>query len=227
MKQGLIRAAFFGLILVAAFFANEYGLLQSTLDWIETSGKEGPFLFLVIYALSCVLFVPSFVFTFSSGILFGVVGGVLLSAVGNGTGSLGAFLIGRYLARDFVERKVSGVREFQRLSLALKKRGWKVILLARISPVFPFLIGNYAFGTTKIPAAHYFLASVVGTIPSALVYSYLGFVSGDLALLAQDGRQRTPAEWILLAAGLGATVLLAWYLRRIAEKDLSGPESDS
>jgi uncharacterized membrane protein YdjX (TVP38/TMEM64 family) len=227
MKQGLIRAAFFGLILAAAFFANKYGLLQSTLDWIESSGPAGPFLFLVVYALSCVLFVPSFVFTFSSGILFGVVGGVLLSAVGNGIGSLGAFLIGRYLARDFVERKVSGVGEFQRLSLALKKRGWKVILLARISPVFPFLIGNYAFGTTKIPAGHYLLASVVGTIPSALVYSYLGFVSGDLALLAQDGRQRTPAEWILLAAGLGATVLLAWYLRRLAEKDLSGPESDS
>jgi uncharacterized membrane protein YdjX (TVP38/TMEM64 family) len=146
--------------------------------------------------------------------------------LGNGIGSLGAFLIGRYLARDFFERKVSGVREFQRLSLALRKRGWKVILLARISPVFPFLIGNYAFGTTKIPVGHYFLASVVGTIPSALVYSYLGFVSGDLALLTQDGRQRTPAEWSLLAAGLGATVLLAWYLRRIAEKDLSGPESD-
>jgi uncharacterized membrane protein YdjX (TVP38/TMEM64 family) len=226
MKQGLIRAAFFGLILAAAFFANRYGLLQSTLDWIERSGTGGPFLFLLIYALSCVFFVPSFVFTFSGGILFGVVGGVLLSALGNGIGSLGAFLIGRYLARDFVERKVSSIREFQRLSLALKKRGWKVILLARISPVFPFLIGNYAFGTTRIPAGHYLLASVVGTIPSALVYSYLGFVSGDLALLSDDGRQRTPAEWILLAAGLGATVLLAWYLRRIAERDLSGPESD-
>ena len=91
--------------------------------------------------------------------------------------------------------------------------------------MFPFLIGNYAFGTTKIPVGHYFLASVVGTIPSALVYSYLGFVSGDLALLTQDGRQRTPAEWSLPAARPGATVLLAWYLRRIAEKDLSGPES--
>ncbi len=220
MKKTVYRFIFLLVVLVAAYILNRLGFLQKTLDWIESFGAWGPVLFVLVYVLSCVFLVPSFVFTFSGGILFGVLKGTLLSLAGVGLGSLAAFLIGRYLAYDFVAKRIAGNREFERLGKALRKKGWKVILLARFSPVFPFLVGNYAFGVTQIRAVHYFLASIFGSIPSTLVYTYLGFVTGDVAQFNLTGRSRTMGEWILLGAGLTATVGLAWYLRRLAEKDI-------
>ncbi len=218
MKKAVGRLIFLLVFLGTVFTLNRFGFLQKTLDWIEGFGAWGPALFVLVYVLSCVFLVPSFVFTFSGGILFGVLKGTLLSLAGTGLGSLAAFLIGRYLAHDFVAGRIAGNPEFERLGTALKKKGWKVILLARFSPVFPFLVGNYAFGVTQIRAFHYFLASIFGSIPSALVYTYLGFVTGDLAQFNLSGRSRTTGEWILLGAGLAATVILAWYLRRLAGK---------
>lgn len=142
-----------------------------------------------------------------------------MSAFGNALGSVLAFWIGRYLVQEFIEAKFANHWEFQRLKAALKRKGWKVILFARLSPVFPFSIGNYAFGTTAIKARHYFFASLVGTMPSTFVYTYVGFVTGDLAALQNEARERTPLEWGLLILGLIATVGLAWYLRRLVEKE--------
>jgi len=117
------------------------------------------------------------------------------------------------------KKKIAGNEEFQKLASALRRKGWKVIILARFTPVFPFLIGNYAFGVTGIRASHYLMATVLGTIPSAAVYTYMGFVSGDLAQFSQEGRTRTLEEWLLIGFGLIATIVLAWYLRRLAEKE--------
>ena len=86
------------------------------------------------------LFVPSFLFTFSSGALFGLWKGFLLSVIGTGLGSLSAFWIGRYLARSWVAKRAGASPEFQRFLQAISRKGWKVILLARLSPIFPFLI---------------------------------------------------------------------------------------
>jgi len=219
MKKALPRILFAVFILIAAILLNRSGFLEKTLHWINGCGIWGPIVFVAVYTFACIFFIPSFIFTYSGGILFGLWKGMLLSLIGTGMGSLCAFLIGRYLARDLVEKKIGGNAEFQKLSDALKRKGWKVILLARFSPVFPFLIGNYAFGVTQIKAFHYFIASVLGTIPSALVYTYMGFAAGDLAHLHDQGRTRTPGEWLLLAFGLIATVFLAWYLRKFTEKE--------
>ncbi len=216
-------------IAAVAYLFNRYGLLQKTLDLISGCGIWAPWIFLGVYLLSCVFFVPSFIFTFSSGILFGFWQGFLLSVLGTGLGSLSAFLIGRYLARGWVEKRIEKNREFQRLALALEKKGWKVIMLARFSPLFPFSIGNYAFGVTRVRARDYGLASMLGTIPSALVYAYLGFVTGDFSGLQNGGRERTWGEWALLLLGLAATFFLAWYLRKIAESSMppSGQSSSN
>ena len=219
-KKYVLRLILLSLVLGAAYALNRYGFLERTLDWIKECGVWGPGVFLIVYVLSCVFFVPSFLFTFSSGALFGLWKGFLLSVIGTGLGSLSAFWIGRYLARSWVAKRAGASPEFQRFLQAISRKGWKVILLARLSPIFPFLIGNYALGLTRIRAVHYVLASMAGTTPSALLYAYLGFLSGDLAGIHNLGRNRTGSEWFLLAFGLAATLVLAWYLRRIAEKDL-------
>lgn len=210
------------LIAVAALIwsVNRSGIFQKTLDWIQTLGVWAAPVFVFLYALSCVCFVPGFIFAVAAGILFGVVKGALLSLAGGGLGAASAFLIGRHLARAPVQRFLEKNREFNAIESAVCVRGWKIIVLARLSPIFPFLIGNYAFGLTRLSVWEYFFASVAGSIPSAFVAAYAGTLLGNLSFLESPGRGRSPADWALLAGGLAATVILSLYLRRVAETAL-------
>jgi len=221
MVRALLRILLFAVILGFAFYLNRTGLLEKTLLWIDSFGHAGPVAFVFVYAVTCVFFVPSIVFTFSGGVLFGFWKGAMLSLAGQGLGSLGAFLIGRTLARDFVARKFEKNPAFTKLARAAEKQGWKIIALARLSPIFPFLAGNYAFGTTSIRATHYLGGSLLGTIPSTSLYTYLGTVFGSIAAVSMPGRARTWQEWLFLIAGLAATVFFCFYLRRFAQKALA------
>src|SRR2546422_7417182 len=51
---------------------------------------------------------------------------------------------------------------------------WKIVLLTRLSPVFPFTLLNYTFGLTRVKLSHYVLASWLGMIPGTVMYVYLG-----------------------------------------------------
>lgn len=214
-----LKSLVFLCIIFMAVYLNRTGLLQNALDRIDRLGHWGPLAFIFIYTVTCIFFVPSFIFTFASGVLFGFWKGVLLSLIGTGLGSVGAFLTGRYLARNRVKRVFASNQEFHRLNAAIRKKGWKIVLLARLSPVFPFLIGNYAFGLTPLRPWHYMFASMTGSIPSASVYTYAGTVTGSLAVTL-NGRERSPAEWALLFGGLLVTLALALYLKRVAQKAL-------
>lgn len=196
--------------------AHHYGLLQTTLDLLEALGPWAAPAFVGVYALTCVLFFPSVIFTLAGGTLFGF-WGIPLSLAGTGLGSTAAFLIGRTLARKAVEKKFKNHKSFKTLELLTQKRGWQIVALARLSPVFPFAVGNYAFGLTALTPAAYFLASVLGTIPSASVYTYLGTLGGTAA----GNRERTPIEWVLLIAGLAATIVLTLFIQRWAKKALA------
>lgn len=205
-------------IIWGAYGFNRAGLLEALISWIKGLGPASPAVFFLVCTLAVVFFTPSFLLTFAGGFLFDFWTASSLSILGSGLGALCAFLIGRYLARAPVEKWASRSREFGKVRSLVEKKGWKIVLLARLSPLFPFLIANYAFGTTRMNARHYFFASLVGTIPSALVYTYSGRLAGSLA--GVDSRARTPQEWGLLGIGLAASVAITLYLRRLAQAEL-------
>jgi uncharacterized membrane protein YdjX (TVP38/TMEM64 family) len=132
-----------------------------------------------------------------------------------------AFLVGRYLARAWVEKKVAGSPAFAAIDAAVAEGGWKIVGLTRLSPVFPYTLLNYAYGLTKVPFKEYFLASWIGMMPGTVMYVYLGALAGELAR-AGGGGGRTPAEWALYAGGLAATVIVTIYVTRLARAKLRG-----
>lgn len=205
-------------LVAGAYSLHRSGLLPNIIPWIEGIGPARPLVFLIVYTLAAVFFIPSFLFTFAGGFLFDFWTAAFLSILGSSLGAVSAFLIGRYLARSVVEKYASRIPEFGKITALVEKKGWKIVLLARLSPLFPFLIGNYAFGTTLMSARHYFFASFLGTIPSAMVYTYSGRIAGSLAEMGS--RTRTPLEWMLLGVGLIASVAISMYLRQLAQQDL-------
>lgn len=193
--------------------------LTSALAWTAAAGPLGQAAFVGLYVLACVAFLPGSVLTLGAGAAFGLWKGFLLVSIGSTVGACAAFLVGRYLLRDWVSRKLEKVPAFAAVAGAVGQEGWKVVLLTRLSPVLPFNLLNYAYGLTTVGLAEYALASWIGMIPGTFLYVYLGAAAGEAA--RGGSRARTPAEWALYAGGLAATAVAAWLVGRTAKRALS------
>ncbi|WP_366656951.1 TVP38/TMEM64 family protein [Fodinicurvata sp. EGI_FJ10296] len=193
----------------------------SLLTWIEGLGFTGYIVFFALYVLFTVLFLPGFIFTLGGGALFGLGTGFVVVSLGSTVGACAAFLIGRFLARDMVARRVAGSPRFSAIDSAVGRQGWKIVFLTRLSPVFPFNLINYAYGLTRIPFLHYALATWIGMMPGTLVYVYLGSLAGDVARAAVGDRpDASGLETATQVVGLMATVAVTWYITRIARRAL-------
>jgi uncharacterized membrane protein YdjX (TVP38/TMEM64 family) len=208
-------------LLMAAQYFNAQELLMRALDGIAGLGVWGPFLFIAIYILACVLFLPGSVLTLGAGVLFGLFAGSVIVSIASTLGATTAFLVGRYMARDWVAKKLENHPRFKRIDDAVATEGWKIVGLTRLSPVFPFNMLNYAYGLTKVSLRDYFFASWIGMLPGTVMYVYVGSLIGDLARLGAGDRARTGAEWALYAVGLAATVAVTVYITRIARSALN------
>jgi uncharacterized membrane protein YdjX (TVP38/TMEM64 family) len=194
--------------------------LTDALDWIRGLGPLAPVAFIAIYIVACVAFLPGSILTIGAGVIFGVVRGSICVSIAATLGATAAFLVGRYLARDWVSEKLEGNPKFKAIDQAVGKEGWKIVLLTRLSPVFPFNLLNYAYGLTSVSLRDYVLASWIGMIPGTILYVYIGALSGDVASAAGGGAKRTPAGWTLTAVGFIATLAVAVYATRIGARAL-------
>jgi uncharacterized membrane protein YdjX (TVP38/TMEM64 family) len=195
-------------------------LLENALIWIASLGSLGAFAFIVIYVLACVMFIPGSLLTLGAGVLFGVTWGFIYVSIASTLGATAAFLIGRYLARATLVRKMEGQASFRAIDEAVAKEGWKIVGLVRLSPVFPFNLLNYVFGLTRVSLRSYVLASWVGMMPGTMMFVYIGSLAGGLAGLNAQARARTVPEWMLSIVGLIATVAVTLFITRIAKKAL-------
>src|SRR3989339_293204 len=221
----IVKGAVLGVIVIGLLLSAKYFDMQQTfrdaLAWIEAAGPVGPLVFFGIYIAACVFMLPGSILTLGAGAVFGVVNGFLLVSLSSTAGATAAFLVGRYLARNLVARRVAGNATFAAMDEAVATEGWKIVGLTRLSPVFPFNLLNYAFGLTRVSLKHYFFASWLGMIPGTVMYVYIGSLAGDLAGLGGAGRARTTGEWVLYGIGLLATLIVTVFVTRLARKTLS------
>ncbi|MBD2250085.1 TVP38/TMEM64 family protein [Nostoc parmelioides] len=211
-------------LIIAAQQVNIQSLFQTLILWVQSLGFLGPIAYMIIYNLATLLFIPGSILTLKSGCLFGVFWGSIYVLIAATMGAILAFLIGRYMSRDWVVRQIDKYPKFKIIDQAVAKEGWKIVLLTRLSPVFPFNLLNYAFGVTCISLKDYILGSL-GIIPGTIMYVYIGSLAGDLALAGTNHQPVTPEtqiwQWIMQGLGLIATVGVTIYITKIAQKALS------
>ncbi len=208
-------------VVVAGRHFNAPALLRTALDWIRDLGPWGAMIFVLLYVAATVLLLPGSVLTLGAGAVFGVARGAVLVSIAATLGATAAFLVGRYLAREWVAAKIQGYPRFAAIDQAVAQEGWKIVGLTRLSPVFPFNLLNYAFGLTRVSLRDYFFASWIGMIPGTVMYVYVGSVAGDLATLGTGARTRSTAEWMLYGVGLMATIAVTVYATRLARAPLA------
>jgi uncharacterized membrane protein YdjX (TVP38/TMEM64 family) len=200
---------------------NPQELLRNALQWVNDLGAIAPIAFMLIYIVATVAFLPGSVLTLGAGVLFGIIQGSLYVFVGATIGATLAFLVGRYLARGWISEKIAGNQKFSAIDRAVGQEGFKIVLLTRLSPVFPFNLLNYGLGVTGVALKDYVLASV-GMIPGTIMYVYIGSLAGSIATIGSDTdtNANPVAQWAIRIIGLIATVAVTLYVTKIARKAL-------
>jgi uncharacterized membrane protein YdjX (TVP38/TMEM64 family)/rhodanese-related sulfurtransferase len=181
--------------------------------WVASAGAAGPLVFMGVYAIATVLFLPGSVLTLAGGALFGPVLGTFYNLTGATLGATLAFLVARYLASNWITQRAGG--RVKQLIEGVEAEGWRFVAFVRLVPLFPFNLLNYALGLTRIKLSHYIITSYICMLPGALAYTYLGYA----------GREALGGGGSLIQKGLLALGLLALvaFLPRLIGTLRKGP----
>ena len=152
-------------------------------DWIDGFGAIAPVVFVAVYAVAVVALLPATPLTLLAGLVFGAVWGTLWAWVGATLGATLAFLIGRYAARGLVESWREDNERVRKLDEGVEKHGWRMLLITRLVPVFPFSLQNYVYGLTRIRLVTYVLLTTACIVPGVAVYAFAG---GSLATAQEN-----------------------------------------
>ena len=195
-------------------------------DWVAGLGPLGPAAFVLAYALAVVAVVPGSLLTLAAGAIFGLVKGTIYVFIAAVMGSAAAFLIARHMARASIERRIDGDERFAAIDRAIGREGRKIVLLLRLSPVFPFNLLNYVLGLTQVKLVDYLVAGV-GMLPGTLLFVYTGKLAGDVAAAVGGAEiERGLADWGILGIGLIATLVVTVYVTRLARRELDTSTRD-
>jgi uncharacterized membrane protein YdjX (TVP38/TMEM64 family)/Fe-S oxidoreductase len=222
-KGGMLKRVVFLLLVIAAIVAIRFSGATQYLEQdklrllIQGYGVLAPVIYMLVYTVAPSLFLPGLPITIAGGILFGPFWGVVYTIISATLGACLAFLISRYIARDWVEKKLKSPR-WKRLDQGVEKHGWKIVAFTRLIPLFPFNLLNYAFGLTKIKFLPYAATTFICMLPACIAFivfssSLLDLVKGKIS----------PAFLV----GLGLIILVSliplFYQRYKAKKGLTDP----
>lgn len=212
----LARGAALAALAVALVFAWRFLPLQQWFsqfqEAVRNAGPWGPALYAAAYALCAVLFIPATVLSLGAGALFGPVLGTGVVLAGASAAAAASFAIARLALRERVRLALSRNRRFLALDRAIAREGARIVLLVRLSPVFPFTWVNYAFGVTGVDARAYVLATIAGMLPGIIAIVYLGHAAGSLT------RDLSPIQMAFRVIGALATLAVVVVVGRIARR---------
>jgi len=189
-------------------------------SFIAGYGALAPAMYIVVYTLAPVLFLPGLPLTIAGGILFGPLWGVVYAITGATAGACAAFLVSRYAARGWIESKISGSR-WRKLDDEVARHGWKVVAFTRLIPLFPFNLLNYAFGLTRIRFFDYAVATFLCMLPACIAFIVFSSSLPDLL------RGKISGSFILGAALVAAVSSLPFFYRRFSRKTEDGNDDNS
>jgi len=224
VKRLTALVALVALLVAVRFLPIERWLLDFV-AWVRSAGARGMVVFAVAYALLG-LFLPGAMLTLGAGFAYGVVVGTAVVCVASNLTAVGAFLLGRTLARDAIAARIGANPRFAAIDRAVGRQGLKIVLLVRLSPLFPFTLLNYAFGLTRVTLRDYLVGSLVGMLPGTVMYVYLGSLVTSLTELAAGRPSGGAVQQAFYFGGLVATVAVTLYVTHVARRALADVTGD-
>ena len=190
---------------------------------VQSLGTLGPAIVVLAYVLCTVLLIPASIITLGAGTIFGLKTGFIVVVIGANLGALCSFLLARTFLREKVAHWAQANAKFGFLDEAIGRQGFKMVLLTRLSPIFPFILLNYFLGLTAVRTGAYVLANLFGMLPATFLFVYIGAAARD----AIGGPTDTSADFyqqILKYVGLLATIAVVVMVTRMARRALREAE---
>jgi uncharacterized membrane protein YdjX (TVP38/TMEM64 family) len=185
------------------------------------AGSVGVAIFFAAYVISTVAAVPGSILTLAAGFAYGPFWGLVLASPASVAGATCAFILGRTLLRDWAARKVGRSPTAGAIDTAIEREGFKLVLLLRLSPLFPFNVLNYFLSLSKVRLRTYVVASVIGMLPGTALYVYLGSLATTAAELSSADKAGGGVRTIVYGLGLLATVAVVIVATRAAKRALN------
>ena len=222
IKIAAILAVLAGLA-VAWWLLPVAAWIEGFRTWVMGQGLLGHAVFILAYMIAAVVLAPASALTLAAGFAFGLAGFPTV-IIGATLGAGAAFLIGRHLARGWVERQMAGSPMFRAIDKAIESEGWKIVGLMRLSPLVPFNLQNYFFGATKIGFWPYLVTSMIGIMPGTLLYVWIGSLGASAGMSGaapHDGDSAAgKIKLVALGVGLIATAAVTVIVSRKAAQKL-------
>lgn len=218
----LVTVLVAGAALVAAFVVLPLGAWAIALvEWIRGAGAAGVVVLAAVYVGAALLLLPGSLLTLGAGFAYGPLWGALLVSPVSVIAATLAFALGRTFLGGWVAAQVAERPRFAAVDRAIDESGFKIVLLLRLSPVFPYSLTNYALGLTRIGLGKYALASFLGMLPGTVLYVYLGSLVTSASQLAR-GKTPDAGPWgqALYWGGLGCALVVTVIVTRIARRAL-------
>ena len=140
--------------------------------WFDSLGWWAPLAFVALWIAASVFFLPGLPITIAGGLVFGAVWGTVWTTIGANLGAVAAFLIGRYAARGIVEGMLEKNRALKKIDEGVRRQGWRMLMVTRLVPIFPFNVQNYVYGLTDIPLKTYVLVTLPCMLPATIAYNF-------------------------------------------------------
>ena len=201
---------------VSFLFLPVKDYFEQVREYVRDLGWAGPVVVVLAYAALTIAMIPGSALTLGIGTLYGLGVGTVIVVAGSNLGALGAFFLARSVLRKEVRGWADRYPKFQNLDAAIGKQGFRIVLLTRLSPLFPFTFINYGLGLTGVRPGTYVLANVLGMLPGTFMYVYIGSLAG-LAL----SETQNNLHFALQALGFAATVAVTILITRTAKRALA------
>jgi pyruvate/2-oxoglutarate dehydrogenase complex dihydrolipoamide dehydrogenase (E3) component/uncharacterized membrane protein YdjX (TVP38/TMEM64 family) len=183
MKFGKVAVLILLVAALGAFFGFDLGryfslaFLKSSQKLFETYYHSNPprtlLIYFVVYVAVTALSLPgAAVMTLAGGALFGLITGTFLVSFASAIGATLAFLVSRYLLRDWVKSRFG--QKLASVDAGIERDGPFYLFTLRLVPLFPFFLINLLMGLTKLRVPTFYWVSQIGMLPGTMVYVNAG-----------------------------------------------------
>jgi uncharacterized membrane protein YdjX (TVP38/TMEM64 family) len=191
------------------FLSLEY--VQSHLDFMRAYKQQhfefSAVIFFLTYIVVAALSIPgALILTITSGALFGLFWGIIISSFASSIGATLAFLASRLILREWVQNKYGDY--LAPINKGIGKEGAFYLFSIRMIPLFPFFVTNLLMGLTSISVSSFYLVSQIGMFLGTIVYVNTGTELSKVTSLS--GLLSTPI--LLSFAFLGMLPLVTKYI---------------
>lgn len=183
--------------------------------WLETLGPWAVPAFIMLYVLTSIIAFPNIILILVAGTVFGLAKGIISASIADTLAAVACFLLGRTIIRKRIKEWMQHHPNFAKFDQAVGEKGWKILVLSRLSPMVPSNLLNYGFSCTQVNFWQYFFFTWIGMLPVIGFYVYLGTFGMKLV-----GANSSPQALTVQGIGLVATIIAAVYITRLAQKTL-------